>query len=94
MAFFGPHNAEINQMNAQIKAEGGKYVAVIVWNSSNYDYMIVDGVKFLNEAAEGENSTFTIPVDAFGKELTVIGDTIAMSKPHEIEYTLLFELQQ
>ncbi len=79
---------------AKIKAEGGKYVAVIVWNSSNYDYMIVDGVKFLNEAAEGENSTFTIPVEAFGEELTVIGDTIAMSKPHEVEYTLLFELQQ
>ena len=24
MAFFGPHNAEINQVNAQIKAENGK----------------------------------------------------------------------
>lgn len=76
-----------------IKVTDGQAYAVLVWNSKNYDYMIVDGEKYLNEAAEGENSTFTIPVKAFGEELNVIGDTIAMSQPHEIEYTLLFELQ-
>lgn len=78
----------------KIIVKDGQAYAVLVWNSKNYDYMIVDEVKYLNEAAEGENSQFTIPVKAFGEELSVIGDTIAMSKPHEIEYTLLFELQQ
>ena len=77
-----------------IKVTDGKYYAVLIWNSKNYDYMIVDGEKILNEAAEGENSKFTIPVKAFGEELPVIGDTIAMSKAHEVEYTLKFELQQ
>ena len=78
----------------KITVKDGQAYAVLVWSSKNYDYMIVDGEKYLNEAAEGENSQFTIPVKAFGEELPVIGDTIAMSKPREIEYTLLFVLQQ
>jgi len=77
---------------ARIKIEGGKIYATIVWSSSNYDYMIVDGNKYMNEAAVGENSTFTIPVSDFSVPQNVIGDTTAMSTPHEIEYTLTFEL--
>lgn len=76
---------------AKIKIVDGQAFVVLVWNSKNYDYMLVDDVKYLNEAAEGENSVFTIPVKAFDQEFTVIGDTIAMSKPHEVEYTLLIE---
>lgn len=79
---------------AKIKVVDGKPFVVLVWNSKNYDYMLVDDVKYLNEAPEGENSTFTIPVKAFDQEFTVIGDTIAMSKPHEVEYTLLIESVQ
>lgn len=63
--------------------------AVIVWNSASYDYMIVDGVKYLNEN-EGGNSTFTIPVSGYDTQIDVTADTTAMSKPHEIEYTLTF----
>ena len=77
-----------------ITESGGDITARLVWSSRNYDYMIVDGEKYLNEAAEGENSVFTIPVPAFGEEFTVIGDTVAMSTPHEIEYTLFIDLQQ
>ena len=79
---------------AKILSKDGKCHVVLVWSSKNYDYMIVDGEKYLNEAAEGENSVFTIPVPAFGEEFTVIGDTVAMSTPHEIEYTLFIDLQQ
>ncbi len=78
---------------AAIKVTDGVAYATVVWSSTNYDYMIVDGEKYLNEAQEGKNSQFTIPVKAFGEELTVIGDTIAMSKPREIEYTIVFVLQ-
>ncbi|MBO7339492.1 MAG: sirohydrochlorin cobaltochelatase [Lachnospiraceae bacterium] len=77
-----------------IKVTDGVAYATLVWTSKNYDYMIVDDVKYLNESADGENSSFTIPVKAFGVELPVIGDTVAMSNAHEIEYTLLFELLQ
>lgn len=43
MAFFGPHNAEINQINAQIKNENGKI--------SGYQYTL--GVMVLRKLDEG-----------------------------------------
>ena len=67
----------------------GKMTATIVWSSPNYDYMIVDGTKYLPSSTEG-GSVFEIPVSAFDEPVSVIGDTVAMSKPHEIEYTLTF----
>lgn len=70
-----------------------QYYATVVWSSKYYDYMIVNEEKYLNEAEEGEPSVFTIPV-VIGEDMSVIGDTVAMSKPHEIEYTLLFELKE
>ena len=63
------------------------------WNSSNYDYMLVDGEKYLPVNTEG-NSVFEIPVLCFDKPMQVIGDTGAMSKPHEVEYTLIFHSGQ
>lgn len=77
---------------AKIVVENGEAMATIVWSSKNYDYMIVEGEKYLNEAEPDAQSTFTIPVAAFSCELPVIGDTVAMSTPHEIEYMITFEL--
>ena len=37
------------------------------------------------------NSTFEIPVSALDTALDVTADTVAMSTPHEIEYTLTFD---
>lgn len=67
----------------------GKATAKVQWNSPNYDYMIVDGEKYLPVNTEGD-SAFEIPVLKFDEPIQVIGDTVAMSKPHEIEYTLTF----
>lgn len=74
---------------ANVKVDGGQITATVTWSSPNYDYMIVDGEKYLPVNTEG-NSVFEIPVTAFDEPVTVIGDTVAMSKPHEIEYTLTF----
>ena len=74
---------------AALTVADGKMTAVIVWSSPNYDYMIVDGEKYLPTNTEG-NSTFEIPVAALGTPLAVTADTVAMSTPHEIEYTLTF----
>lgn len=79
---------------AKVTVEAGLVTATIVWSSSHYDYMLVGGEKYLNEAAYGEASTFTIPVDNLDEPLEVVGDTTAMSVPHEIEYTLKFELRE
>ena len=76
---------------AALTVADGKMTATIVWSSPNYDYMVVDGKKYLPTNTEG-NSTFTIPVAALGTPLSVTADTVAMSTPHEIEYTLTFTL--
>ena len=68
----------------------GKAMAKVQWSSPNYDYMIVDEEKYLQTNTEG-NSTFEIPVSKFDEPIEVIGDTVAMSKPHEVEYTITFD---
>ena len=75
---------------AALTVAGGKMTATIVWSSPNYDYMLVDGEKYLPTNTEG-NSTFEIPVSALDTALDVTADTVAMSTPHEIEYTLTFD---
>ena len=52
--------------------------------------MLVDGEKYEPVNTEGY-STFEIPVDGFDYPMEVVGDTVAMSEPHEIEYTLQFD---
>ena len=74
---------------AKLTVENGKAFAEIVWNSPNYDYMIVDGEKVLPFNTDG-NSSFKIPVSEFDSKIDVKADTTAMSEPHEIEYTLYF----
>lgn len=77
---------------AEITYVDGLAFAKLVWSSKNYDYMIVNNEKYMNEAEQGEPSVFTVPV-VFGEKMQVIGDTVAMSTPHEIEYTLFLEVQ-
>ena len=72
-----------------LTVKDGAVTATVVWSSSKYDYMVVDGEHYDVLTTE-PGSTFEIPVAAFDTDLTVIGDTTAMSTPHEIEYTLNF----
>lgn len=74
---------------AEVEIKDGKAVATLEWSSPNYDYMVVNGEKYLPVNTEG-NSVFRIPVEAFDQDIAVIADTVAMSTPHEIEYTLNF----
>ena len=70
--------------------KNGRMYAELQWSSSNYDYMIVDEEKILNESEEGRNSVFTVPVTVMDDKMEVIADTLAMGAPHEINYTLTF----
>lgn len=65
--------------------------ASITWSSSNYDYMIIDGQKYLNESEEDANSHFTIPIADLTRDIPVIADTLAMGTPHEVQYVLTFD---
>ena len=75
---------------AAITIKEGEATATVVWSSPNYDYMLVNGEKYEPVNTEG-NSTFEIPVDGFDYPMEVVADTVAMSEPHEIEYTLQFD---
>lgn len=75
---------------AKLTVENGAAYAEIVWGSSNYDYMLVDGTKYETINTEG-NSAFKIPVTCFDREMAVSANTTAMSTPHEIDYTLNFD---
>ena len=75
---------------ATLTVADGSVTADILWSSSNYDYMKVDGVQYDPVNTDG-NSEFQIPVLGFDYAMPVSADTTAMSTPHEIEYTLYFD---
>lgn len=70
----------------QVTLEQGQAVATIVWSSSSYEYMLVDGQRYEPVTLEG-GSTFRIPV-RLDEDLAVRASTVAMSQPHLIDYTL------
>lgn len=77
------------QSPAKLTVENGQAYAEIIWSSNKYDYMVVDDEKIL-PASTDEFSVFDIPVASFGR-MAVSADTTAMSTPHEISYTLIFD---
>ncbi len=74
----------------QLVVKDGQMSAILIWSSSNYDYMKVNGVRYDAVIEEG-HSTFTVPVASLEEPLPVVADTVAMSTPHEIEYTITFD---
>lgn len=74
---------------AKVTVEDGTATATVQWSSSNYDYMIVNEKKYLPASMEG-GSLFEFPISKLDEPIEVIGDTVAMSRPHEVEYTLTF----
>ena len=76
---------------AKLVVENGAATVTITWSSPYYDYMIVDGEKYEPINDEG-NSVFEIPALKMNEPFKIIGDTTAMSEPHEIEYDLTLTL--
>ena len=74
---------------ATLTVADGKATATIKWSSPDYDYMVVGGEKYLPTTTEG-GSVFEFPIPGFDEPIGAIGDTVAMSRPHEVEYTLTF----
>lgn len=73
-----------------LTVKDGVGTARIEWSSPHYDYMKVEDETYQPVHTEG-NSVFEIPVTVFDEPIPVIADTTAMSTPHEVEYTLLFD---
>ena len=72
---------------AVITVEGGEMTAEIIFSSPNYDYVLFGDERYEPVNTEG-NSTFLLPVPGFDYNMPIIADTVAMSKPHEISYTI------
>lgn len=72
-----------------VTVKNGECTATLIWSSSHYDYMVVDGKTYEPTNTEG-NSTFDIPIDSLNCTMEVQADTTAMSTPHLIDYTLTF----
>ena len=68
----------------------GKMQAEIEWSSSHYDYMEVDGKEYYPINTEG-NSLFLIDVPELDTDIPIKAETLAMSEPHMIDYTLRFD---
>ena len=98
---------EDGDYTAEVKMEGGsgrasvtsptgftvkdsKVTASVEWSSPYYDYMLIGDEKY-EPVNEDGNSVFEIPIDGFDYPMEVVADTVAMSTPHEIEYTLQFD---
>ena len=75
---------------AEITVSGDELAAKITWSSSNYDYMIVDGETIYPENIEN-GSVFSFPISSLSEEIPVQADTVAMSEPHLIDYTITFD---
>lgn len=74
---------------AKLIVKNGEMTAELVWSSSSYTYMKIGDVIYYPVSAEG-NSVFVVPVTAFDEEIPFVAETVAMSTPHEIEYTMIF----
>ena len=74
---------------AALTVQDGKATATVVWSSPFYEWMQVDGVQYAPVQQEG-NATFVIPV-TLDQDMPVSAQTVAMSEPHVVEYTLRFD---
>ncbi len=74
----------------EIFVEDGRIQAEIEWSSPNYDYMEINGKEYypLNDSG---NSRFLIDVASLDSDIPVSAETVAMSQPHLIDYTLYFD---
>ena len=74
---------------AKLVVSGDTMTATIVWSSTHYEYMEIDGVRYDRITPEGQ-STFEIPV-VLDTDMAVKGCTTAMSETKVIYYVLHFD---
>ena len=70
----------------KLVVKNGKGTATLVFSSSKYTYVLVNGTKYYNENPGGKG-TFTIPVNVNTTTL-ISAETTAMSEAHLIDYVL------
>ncbi|MBR2749034.1 MAG: hypothetical protein IKD97_04050 [Firmicutes bacterium] len=61
----------------------------ITMTSPNYDYCIYYDEQYINSSEEG-NSVFIVPF--VEESFLLTADTVAMSQPHEVDYTVTLDM--
>lgn len=85
----GSGRSSVSTPTLMLVKDGKAYVELL-WSSPHYDWMRVGGVTYTNEAEEGSNSVFTVPIPEFDAVIPVVADTTAMGDPVAIQYSLTF----
>lgn len=75
------------QSPANVYIENGVITAEIIWSSSSYDLMIVDGKEYKPISNDGK-SVFLVEIPSADTPLDIKAETVAMSAPHIIDYTI------
>lgn len=86
----GSGKADITSPAKMHTSENGEISVEIEWSSPHYDYMMVLDKEYYPINDSG-NSRFVIDLDALYEELPVTAETVAMSEPHMIDYTIHFD---
>lgn len=69
-----------------ITVKDGKNYATIKFSSDKFTKLVVNGTEYQPTSNEG-GSYFEIPV-TLNTDMTITGTTVAMSEPHDIDYTI------
>ena len=85
----GTHERSIT--SATLHVNGGVMTADVQIDSTNYTWMSVGGTTFYNDNPGGYSTFVGIPVSALDTAIPVSAETVAMSEPHTIDYTLTFD---
>lgn len=75
------------QNPADVHIKDGIITADIFWSSPYYDLMVVDGKQYTPTSMEG-GSRFTVVIPALDTPLNIQAETVAMTTPHMIDYTI------
>lgn len=75
------------QSPANVYIENGVITAEIIWSSPNYDLMIVGDKEYKSISNDG-HSVFIIEIPSLDTPLEIKAETVAMSTPHLIDYTI------
>ncbi len=75
---------------AKLTVRDGEMKARIEWSSPSYDRMEIGDTEYY-PINDGGNSQFEIYVPALDEEIPLRAETVAMSEPHMIDYSLYFD---
>lgn len=75
------------QSPANVYVENGVITAEIIWSSPSYDLMIIGDKEYKPISNDGK-SVFLVEIPSADSPLNIKAETVAMSAPHMIDYTI------